>query len=454
MSDNKYIFHFSSINLWCNKNLVDTQFLMGRILSFWGLNEKYDVEYFADPYSEEVGYIFLNTCGFLSSGRDEMTETLEKLVAAWKKVFVLGCGLQYIKKLDKSAKPPIFDNENVNILSWKDMDKVNVLDLIKGYSSQEFEDFEHSKNVRAYTNSLYGFEYLKVAEWCNNSCSFCIIPKIRWKQKSIGMDNVLKEAKNMIDSWVEEIILLSQDTTRYWVDLYKKPAMFELLEKLEAMEEDFAYRIMYLYPDIVTLKQLEKLASFEKLIPYFDIPLQHIAWNVLERMWRFYNTEYIYKFLEFIKENFETSFIRTNIIVGFPGETDQDFEQLCEFLEKGYFDNIAIFEYHDEPLAPSSKLDQKVEDDVIRSRFLRAKKIVDEQLAKKQEARKWRQEYGYVMDIVADESGDVNNPTLVVRPWLHAPEIDAYDEIKVDAVTWVLDDEWNVDIGSKIVYNV
>lgn len=442
----KYRFNFSSINLWCNKNLVDTQFLMWRMLWFSQLGKDYDVNYFADPYEKEVGYVFVNTCGFLWAARKEMLDTLNWLIDLGKKPIVLWCWVQYFQRLDPNNSPEIL--KKISLLSWNDLDRISIIDIIKWYSSTKFENFEFSNNLRAYTNVAYWFEYIKVAEWCNNSCSFCIIPKIRWKQKSLPTEKVLTEIENILHTWADEIILLSQDTTRYWVDLYNKPYLFELLDEIEKLPMDFKYRLLYLYPDVVTLKQLEKLKSFEKFIPYFDIPLQHISSNVLKRMWRFYDTSYIYKFLEFINQNFENKYIRTNIIVGFPWETDEDFEELLQFIDKWYFDSIAIFEYHDEPMADSSKLDNKVPDEVITKRFNILKDLVDKKLSEKESQRSGEQ-YGYIMDII-----EWNESNVVVRPWLHAPEIDSYDTISFDQITWVYNESGEIDIWTKIIYNI
>jgi ribosomal protein S12 methylthiotransferase len=445
-----YKFNFSSINLGCNKNLVDTQYLLGRILSFGWLSKDYKINYMTDPYDKNVKYVFLNTCGFLSTWRDEMISEIEKLIDKNKNVIVLGCWAKYFKTLDSKSKPDILKDSRISFLSWQDLDKITILDLLKWYSSKKFEDFDFVDNVRAYTNSIYKFEYIKVAEWCNNNCSFCIIPKIRWKQKSLSIEKILEESENMIKSWIEEIIILSQDTTRYGMDLYAKPMMFELLEKLDKLSYDFSYRILYLYPDIVTLKQLEKFKKLKKFIPYFDIPLQHISSNVLKNMWRFYDSKYIYKFLDFIQDNFPIRFIRTNIIVGFPWETDKDFKELINFVKKVDFDNISIFEYHDEKLADSSKLPDKISDDVVHKRFLELKKIVDNKMKEKQKSKKWKIQYWYVMDILEDKK--IENSKFIVRPYLNAPEIDVYDTIKFSKIKWVYNQSGNIDIGTKIEY--
>lgn len=446
----KYKFNFSSINLWCNKNLVDTQFLMWRVLGFSWLNSKYEINYFADVYDEIVDFVFLNTCGFLSSWRDEMIQCLQSLIDAKKKVFVLWCGVQYFQNLTKEDRPKILKHTNVKFISWQDLDKITIHDLITGYSSKRFDDFSFPINdIRAYTNSVYWFEYIKIAEGCNNSCSFCIIPKIRWKQKSLSIEKISEQAENLLQNGVQEIILLSQDSTRYWIDLYKNPALIRLLQKLDDLNYDFNYRVLYLYPDIVTLKHLDKFKKLKKFLPYFDIPLQHISSDVLKRMGRFYDSDYIKKFLGYLKINFDSCVVRTNIIVGFPGETDKDFEELVEFIEKTDFDNISLFEYHDEPVSSSFKLSEKIPDSLIRDRFAILKKIVDEKLEQKYKQRKCMEQIGYVVDITGDESS-----TIVVRPYLYAPEIDPYDEILLSQVKWVFGENWDLEIWKKIIYEL
>lgn len=182
--------------------------------------------------------------------------------------------------------------------------------------------------------------------------------------------------------------MIAQDSTRYGIDLYGKARLFDLLEAIEQIEGDFRFRVLYLYPDILTKKQLEKLTSFRKFIPYFDLPLQHASPKILKSMGRFYNHEMTLELLNFIKSNFEEYYIRTNFIIGFPGETEEDFRLLIDFIGQDWFDNIALFEYHDETLAPSSSLPDKVEDKVIRTRFQEAKRLVTSLYDARQEAKK------------------------------------------------------------------
>lgn len=387
---------FSFINLGCTKNLVDTQFLLGRILE-----RRPDQFYYGvDPYSEEVELVFLNTCGFISSGRNEMFQVIKKLLRKKKKVCLLGCAVQYFEKVAFEAK--LSDRETAERDSFKSNPDVHFLSrgqlanfvpkmLENSDQKSDFSDFERANNARAYTNINLGFEYLKIAEGCNNSCAFCIIPKIRGKQVSLPIETLVQESKNLIAQGVKELILIAQDSTRYGVDLYGKARLFDLLEAIEQIEGDFRFRVLYLYPDILTKKQLEKLISFRKFIPYFDLPLQHASPKILKAMGRFYNHEMTLELLNFIKSNFEEYYIRTNFIIGFPGEIEEDFRFLMDFIGQDWFDSIALFEYHDETLAPSSALPDKVDDKIIRTRFQEAKKLVTSLYESRQEAQKGKE---------------------------------------------------------------
>jgi len=446
---------FSFINLGCNKNLVDTQFLLWNIFSIAWNNPNYEIDYISDPYDDGVEFVFLNTCGFISSGREEMFEEINKLLSAWKKIYLLGCALQYFEtnlslwttesQTEQKQRNKIVKNSNIHTLSRSDRNNISVEQIFNWYDSKKFWESPIFNWIRAYTNIDYGFEYLKIAEWCNNHCTFCIIPKIRWKQKTLPIEDVVKQAEELVNNWVKEIILLAQDTNRYWMDLYGKSMLFELLEELEKIEWDFMYRILYLYPDILTLKHLEKLTKLKKFIPYFDIPLQHINPEILKRMWRFYDKNHILKLLDFIDKNFKEKFVRTNIIVWFPWETEKEFDELCVFLRNYHFDNIALFEYHDESLAESSKLDWKVAEKEIHRRFEILKWIIEDTLQKKGCNK---DEIWFVMWFDWDE----NDPVIIVRPWLHAPEIDEYYEIKLKNIKWIFSDDKNLDIWSKILY--
>jgi len=192
---------------------------------------------------------------------------------------------EFIELLGYSQFNEILKNNSgkVFLLSWEDLDHISIKRLKKWYNSRKFSGFVFQDSIRAYTNAIYCYEYLKISEIIDSICSFCIIPKIRWKQKSLPMDKILQEAQNMIYSWIKEIIIISQDTARYGIDLYWKPKLFELLEKLDCLEWNFVYRLLYLYPDVITLNHLKKLKKLKRFLPYFDVPLQHISVDILKK---------------------------------------------------------------------------------------------------------------------------------------------------------------------------
>ena len=489
--------HISMINLWCNKNLVDSQLFLWKLLSENG--DK--IEYYSDPYEKNVEIVILNTCSFISSGREEMFQTVEKLLSKKKKLCIIWCGVQYFEKLLKKMPPfdkwggkwslprlagwkpvglnmwsgkiptlspltegglsqpewqlkqelerreKMLKNENISYLSRNDLILANLQNITK--RSQTFDDFCRYDAPRLLTNYENRYEYLKIAEWCNNSCAFCIIPQIRWKLTSLPIKSVLAEAENLLKQWIKELIIVAQDTMRYGTDFSSKSQLLPLLHELDKLSYDFKYRILYLYPDILTLKQLEEFASLEKFIPYFDIPLQHISPKLLKSMERFYDDKMIHTLLKWIRKLFPNSFIRTNIIIWFPGETDEDMELLQSFLDEDYFDNIALFEYHDEPLAKSSVFENKVPDNIIQSRFKIIRWQVDKLLKAREKKRKWKNQIGFV-EWIKEKKGQI---FLSVRPEINCPEIDPVDEVKIENVNQCFDWE-EIEIGSKVEYSI
>lgn len=225
----------------------------------------------------------------------------------------------------------------------------------------------------------------------------------------------------MLENGIKEIQILSQDTTRYGTDIYGEARLFDLLEEINTVKGDFTFKVFYLYPDVLTLKHLKKLKSLEKFIPYFDIPFQHISPKLLKRMGRFYDEKHIYDMLDFIRNEFPESFIHTNFIIGFPGETQEDFDMLLEFIEKYQFESISFFEYHDEELAASSKLSDKVPHEIASQRLSQVRDLVEKVYMKNRGKREGRELLGYVMDWSEEE--------VTVRWELQAPEIDEYDII-------------------------
>jgi len=447
--------NFSAINLWCTKNLVDLEFFLWEILKenpLTPLSGGTSFNFYEDPEDSEVEYVIINTCGFLSSSRDEAENTMKYYDKLWKKLIIIGCYTQ--------VKNDDFLNSLENlyqVLSYKDFEKLKDLSSKKNIFREKINEFKlkkfeksiwqkafiyDSSKIRAFLKADLWYEYLKIAEWCNNSCSFCIIPEIRWKQKSRTIEDIVREVEIMVKSQIKEIEIISQDTTRYWVDLYKSPKLLELLEEIDKIPGDFNYRLFYMYPDILSLKHLERLSKLKKLLPYFDFPFQHISPKILKNMWRFYDENHIYKLLDFIKQNFKNPFFHTNFIVWFPWETEEDFHKLLDFAQKYEFDSVSVFGYHDEPLAKSSKLENKIDAETIQKRLEKLKSVLNEIYDKKDKARKGKKQIWFIEEI------DEEKQICKIRPYIKAPEIDDLDEVVFENLIWV---EY-INIWDKVEY--
>lgn len=429
--------------------------------NIFNLSSEVEIEFFTNPDEKEVEYLIINTCGFLSSSRKEAENLIKEYDDKWKKIIVMWCYTEvkddeFLSSLKNLyAVIPHNDSKNLDLI-FKSPSLQTLKNKLAGVKQDKLKDYLkniggdnisskafiwQSNDVRAYLNADYGYEYLKISEGCDNNCTFCIIPNIRGRQKSRSIEDILQEVKTMITSGIKEIQIIAQDLTRYGTDNYGESKLVDLLEAIDAIPWDFKYRIYYLYPDILTFSHLERLTKLKKMLPYFDIPFQHISPRVLKRMGRFYNEEHIYKVLDFLKTNFEGVFIHTNFIVGFPGEDEVDFEMLKNFAKKYEFDSVSMFGYHDEPLATSSKLGEKVEDSVIQERVMELREILEEIYDKKYDARLGKVQGGYVQEISWNK--------LWVRPEIHAPEIDDLDYIKDSQVL-----SWNIWIWKKIEYKI
>lgn len=451
-------FYFSTINLWCSKNLVDLEFMIGNIFN---LSSEVDIEFFTDPDEAEVEYLIINTCGFLSSSRAEAENLIKEYDDKGKKIIVMGCYTEvkddeFLSSLKNLyAVIPHNDSKNLDLI-FKSPSLQTLKSKLAGVKQDKLKDFLkniggdnisskafiwQSQDVRAYLNADYGYEYLKISEWCDNNCTFCIIPNIRGRQKSRTIEDILTEVKTMVASGIKEIEIIAQDLTRYGTDNYGESKLVDLLEEIDKVPWDFKYRLFYLYPDILTFWHLERLTKLKKMLPYFDIPFQHISPKVLKLMGRFYNEEHIYKVLDFIKSEFKNAFIHTNFIVGFPWEGEEDFEMLKKFAKKYEFDSVSMFGYHDEKLATSSKLWDKVDDATIQKRVMELREILEEIYDKKYDARVGHIQTGFVHEISGNK--------ISVRPELKAPEIDEYDIIRKNQVIG-----GNIWIWEKIEYKL
>lgn len=342
------------VSLGCPKNQVDAERLL------WLLKDA-GFEITADESLAEV--IIVNTCAFIESAKTEAIENIME-VAQYKKsgslkvLAVTGCLAERYKDQIISEMPEvdcvvgIGNNEKIVSL---------INEALKGKKVESFgaKDELMLCGRRILTTPSYT-AYLKIAEGCNNRCTYCAIPDIRGKLRSVPIEECVKEARKLADMGVRELIVVAQDTTNYGVDIYKKPMLCELLKELSLIDKIHWIRILYTYPERITDELLDLIAGEEKIVNYFDIPIQHSSDRILKRMNRRSTGESIGKLIEKIRSKFDDVTIRTSLITGFPGETEEDFCNLCEFVNKYEFDRLGCFAYSEEEDTPAAEYEDQI----------------------------------------------------------------------------------------------
>ncbi len=355
-------------SLGCSKNLVDSQVMLG----YMGLDGFTIAE---EPQDAEV--IVVNTCSFIEASKKESVETILDMAdfknpenGQCKALVISGCMAQrYAEQLE--AEIPEADL----IIGTGEYNKITMLlraledGKLEQKSFVEIPKFIHTEYDPRLNTSPFYTAWLKISEGCNRNCTFCIIPKLRGKLRSRSVESLVKEAENLASTGVRELNLISQDLSDYGVDLDENNNLFHLLSGLEKVEGIDWIRLFYFYPDELTDEVIEKMASSEKINKYLDMPVQHFADNVLKRMNRKITGERIHNRVERLKERIPGIVLRTSIIVGFPGETEEDFQLLLEGVKKARFNHLGIFRYSDEEGTPAFKLQPKVSQDVIDERF-------------------------------------------------------------------------------------
>lgn len=338
------------VSLGCSKNLIDTEMAIGL---FKGNNYKIVNEV------EKADIIVVNTCGFIESAKEEAINTIlemaeYKKIGTCKYLVVMGCLVQRYKKELQRALPEvdlflsIDEYENY----WDKIEK-----LVKNRDDIYSEKMDYLNRIITTGKTT---AYLKIAEGCSNRCTYCAIPNIRGPYISRKFEDIITEAKKLAEAGYKEIIVIAQDTTKYGIDLYGEPKFAKLLEELAKIKEFKWIRFLYAYPESITDELIEVVKNNKNICRYFDIPIQHISDRVLKRMNRKTTGKQIEDLIDKIKENIPDAVLRTSLIVGFPGETKEDFEKLCEFVAKAKFDKLGVFTYSKEEGTPAAKLPEQV----------------------------------------------------------------------------------------------
>lgn len=408
------------VSLGCPKNLVDSETMLGLIHE-----ENYEIT--NDPSEAEI--IIVNTCGFIESAKEESINTILQM-AEYKKsgsckyIIVTGCLSQrYAEELfnelpeaDAIAGVEVYDEIGSIIKRVMNGERFIMLERSKPdiiYTSKE------TFLPRILTTPSYT-AYLKIAEGCDNCCSYCAIPKIRGPYRSKPMEQVLKEAKALADNGVKELIVVAQDTTRYGEDLPGgKLLLADLLKELNKIESLKWIRVMYCYPNNFTDELIETFASLDKVCKYVDLPLQHASNRLLASMNRYDTREEVETLLAKLRKRIPGIVIRTTFIVGFPGETDADFEELKEFVEQQRFENAGVFAYSQEEGTVAGAMPNQIPDEIKQERYhelMALQAQISEEIHKDTE--------GQTLEVLVEGIEEDGSGLHYGRSYREAPDID------------------------------
>ena len=384
------------ISLGCSKNLIDTEVAIGLFK---------DNNYKIVNNPEEADILVINTCGFIESAKEEAINTILEM-AEYKKrrckyLIAMGCLVQrYYEDLIK-ALPEVdlfikIDEYNQLWNKIEDLIKRDIVEKSKIKTSTKISEIKplpmptYNEFMERVVTTGKNYAYLKIGEGCSNKCTYCAIPYIRGPFVSRKMEDVLDEAEMLAKKGIKELIVIAQDTTKYGLDIYGESKLAELLEKLSKIKGIEWIRFLYSYPEGITDKLIETVANNDKIAKYFDIPIQHISDPILKKMNRKTSKENIIKILEKIRNKIPNVTLRTSLIVGFPGETKENFEELLKFVKDTKFDKLGTFMYSKEEGTPAAKLPNQIHGNTKKARYNKimeaqqeiSKQILEEKIGK------------------------------------------------------------------------
>ncbi len=396
------------VTLGCPKNATDTEVMLG-LLNEAGFQVTFD--------SDEAEMCLVNTCSFIGDARKESVRTLVELADAGKELIIAGCLAQHFKEELLTEIP-----EARAVVGTGDIYKI--VDVIKSVAADsslrvvEVSDVPNDYSDEVLPRMLTGVgasAYLKIAEGCDHTCTFCIIPMLRGKFRSRSIESLVKEARILVKSGVREIILVSQDSTYYGLDIYGKLALPELLEALNEIEDLAWIRVMYFYPTETNDEILHAINRLDKVVKYVDIPLQHSHPDVLKSMLRPLHPE---KVMDRVRAIVPTAKIRSTFIVGFPGETEEHFEHLMAFVEKYRFDRLGVFTYSKQVEVPSGLMPDQIPEKVKKARRGKLMKLQHGISSELNQAM-----VGTEIDVIIERFDDAKNVYIGRSQW-DAPEVD------------------------------
>ena len=430
------------ISLGCSKNLIDTEVAIGKF-------KEHEFNIVNDP--KEADIIVVNTCGFIESAKEEAINTILEMAeyknGRCKFLIAMGCLVQrYYKELAKEMPEVdlflkiedynrLWDKvaellEQPNQNASKENDAITT---IASKNTKTNDEDNKIKQLPMFAEKEYlartvstgeNYAYLKIGEGCSNMCTYCAIPYIRGLFISRKMEEILEEAKMLANKGVKEIIVIAQDTTKYGVDLYGESKLAELLQKISEIKGIEWIRFLYSYPEGITDELIDTVKNNDKICKYFDIPIQHISNDVLKRMNRKTSKENIVNLINKIRKEIPNVILRTSLIVGFPGETEQDFIELLDFVKSTKFDKLGVFKYSKEENTPAAKMPNQIH---YMTKNARYRKIMSEQ--KEISKKKLEEQIGKKMQVLI-ENVSFDGKYLVGRTRNDLPEEDGIVYIK------------------------
>lgn len=412
------------ISLGCDKNLVDTEEMLGTLC------ENNDISFTDDEMEADV--IIINTCCFVNDAKEESINTIIEMAehrthGRCRSLIVAGCLAQRYKSEILKEIPEV-DAVIGTASTDAILDIVNRLqkdeDNIEVYNPLDMPVSADKKRILT-TGGHYAF--LKIAEGCNKCCSYCVIPSIRGKYRSIPMEQLVHKAQELADGGVKELILVAQETTMYGVDLYNKKMLPELLEKLCAINGLYWIRILYCYPEEITDELIQVIKNQDKICNYLDIPVQHAADNVLKNMKRRATLAQLTDIIGRLRKEIPDIVLRTTLISGFPGETEEDHEILKKFVEGMRFDRLGVFAYSPEEGTEAAEMENQVDENIKEERRNELMSIQQDIAFEMSESRIGREMLVMIEGKLADENAYVG------RTYMDAPGVDGNIFITTDA---------------------
>lgn len=394
------------VHLGCSKNLVDTEMTIGLFK---------ENGYKIVNNEEEADILVINTCGFIGPAKEEAINTILEMAEYKKKrckyLIVMGCLVERYKEELSKAIPEVD-------LWIKYSSYSTIWEQIETILKSEKENKNNLDFLDRVITTGNNFAYLRIAEGCSNFCTYCAIPKIRGPFVSRKIEEVIEEAKKLANEGYEELIIIAQDTTKYGIDIYGESKLAELLKELCKIEKLKWIRFLYAYPETITDELIEVVKNEEKICKYFDIPIQHISNSVLKRMNRKSNGETIRNLIKRLRKEIPGVVIRTTVMVGFPGETKEDFEELYDFVKEAKFERLGAFSFSKEEGTPAEKLKDQIHPMTKKSRYNKIMSIQQEIASETQQEM-----VGKELEVLI-ETKTFDGKYYVGRSYREVPDID------------------------------